>query len=178
MAAARGGRRSARLQTIYGVAGERRLPEYEAHWLAATKTRTRCASATPPTSSCSSTSTARCSTRSTRARQFGIAPDEWAWPLERRLLETLEGRWREPDEGIWEIRGPRQHFTHSKVMCWVAFDRAIKSVEQFRLEGPVDRWRAIRDEIHAEVCARAFDAGRNSFVPDVRALRRSTRACS
>src|SRR4029077_17026106 len=90
--------------------------------------------------------------------------DRWAWSLEQKLLETLEGRWREPDEGIWEIRGPRQPFTHAKVMSWVAFDRAIKSVEGFQLEGPVDRWRTIRDQIHAEVCARAYDSGRNTFT--------------
>jgi GH15 family glucan-1,4-alpha-glucosidase len=76
----------------------------------------------------------------------------------------LEGRWREPDQGIWEIRGPRQQLTHSKVMAWVAFDRAIKSVEGFGLEGPVDRWRRIQAAIHAEVCARGYDGARNTFT--------------
>ena len=101
------------------------------------------------------------------ARCLGIAPDRWAWSLEQNLLETLEGRWREPDEGIWEIRGPRQQHTHSKVMAWVAFDRAIKSVEGFGLEGPVERWRKIRAAIHTEVCARAYDAERRTFTQDI-----------
>jgi GH15 family glucan-1,4-alpha-glucosidase len=80
------------------------------------------------------------------------------------LLEFLEGDWDEPDEGIWEVRGPRQHFTHSKVMSWVAFDRAIKAVEQLRVEGPLARWRALRDHIHADVCARGFDAQKGAFM--------------
>jgi GH15 family glucan-1,4-alpha-glucosidase len=84
--------------------------------------------------------------------------------LERELLEYLEKIWREPDEGIWEIRGPRRQFTHSKVMAWVAFDRAIKSCEQFGLNGPVDRWRAVRQEIHDDVCHNGFDSGLGTFV--------------
>jgi GH15 family glucan-1,4-alpha-glucosidase len=76
----------------------------------------------------------------------------------------LESVWRAPDEGIWEVRGPRRHFTHSKVMAWVAFDRLVKIVERLGNEGPVERWRALRDEVHAEVCARGFDARRNAFV--------------
>ena len=80
------------------------------------------------------------------------------------LLESLETRWREPDEGIWEVRGPRRHFTHSKVMCWVAFDRAIAIAEQLGFDGPIDRWRAIRDEIHDEVCERAYNAEIGAFT--------------
>jgi GH15 family glucan-1,4-alpha-glucosidase len=76
----------------------------------------------------------------------------------------LEKVWREPDEGIWEVRGPRRHFTHSKVMAWVAFDRMVKQVESFGRAGPVQRWRALRDEIHRDVCANGFDASRNSFM--------------
>ena len=72
--------------------------------------------------------------------------------------------WAEPDEGIWEVRGPRRHFTHSKLMAWVAFDRAVKDVERFGLDGPAGRWRALRDGLHAEICARAFDPAQNSFV--------------
>ena len=80
------------------------------------------------------------------------------------MLEFVEGAWQQPDEGIWEVRGPRRHFTHSKVMAWVAMDRGVKSVEEFGLEGPVDRWREARDAIHAEVCEEGFDASKNSFV--------------
>jgi GH15 family glucan-1,4-alpha-glucosidase len=80
------------------------------------------------------------------------------------LLDFLEASWQQPDEGIWEIRGPRRHFTHSKVMAWVAFDRAIKDVESFALDGPVERWRQVRDSIHAQVCTAGYDAQRNTFV--------------
>ena len=86
------------------------------------------------------------------------------WDLQSALLEHLAQIWKEPDDGIWEVRGERRHFTYSKVMAWVAFDRAIKSVENYRLPGPVDRWRAVRDEIHREVCEKGFDAARGAFV--------------
>jgi GH15 family glucan-1,4-alpha-glucosidase len=84
--------------------------------------------------------------------------------IARAQCEHLETVWREPDDGIWEMRGPRQHFTHSKVMAWVAFDRAVKSAEQLGFEGPLGRWRAIRDEIHADVCRNGFDLELGSFV--------------
>ena len=84
--------------------------------------------------------------------------------MQKDLLDFLEGHWRDPDEGIWEVRGPRRHFTHSRVMAWVAFDRAVKAVERFGCDGPIDRWRALRDEIHAEVCSRGWHAGRRAFT--------------
>jgi len=90
--------------------------------------------------------------------------DEASWRVQLAVLEHLEDVWQEPDEGIWEVRGGRQQFTYSKVMAWVAFDRAIKSVELFGFEGPVDHWRELRDTIHAQVCARGFNPHRNSFV--------------
>jgi GH15 family glucan-1,4-alpha-glucosidase len=80
------------------------------------------------------------------------------------LLKFLEANWQQPDEGIWEIRGPRRHFTHSKVMAWVAFDRAVKDAKDFGLDGPLERWRQVRDAIHAEVCTEGYDARRNAFV--------------
>jgi len=80
------------------------------------------------------------------------------------LLTFLEHAWTEPDEGIWEIRGTRRHFTHSKIMAWVAMDRGIKSIEQFGLEGPLDRWRTVREAIHKDVCTRGFSGRLNSFV--------------
>jgi GH15 family glucan-1,4-alpha-glucosidase len=98
------------------------------------------------------------------ARCRGIPADAAAWQLERHLMEFLERVWREPDEGIWEVRGPRRQFTHSKVMAWVAFDRAVKAVERFGLEGPVDRWRAARAAIHDEVCRLGWDAARGTFT--------------
>jgi GH15 family glucan-1,4-alpha-glucosidase len=99
-----------------------------------------------------------------QARRLGIQPDSWSWALQKTLLEDLERRWREPDHGIWEVRGPKRHFTHSKVMAWVAFDRATKSVETFGLDGPAERWRALRDEIHTAVCTEGFDAGLGTFT--------------
>ncbi|MFV1152044.1 glycoside hydrolase family 15 protein, partial [Klebsiella pneumoniae] len=79
-------------------------------------------------------------------------------------VETALSKWREPDRGIWEIRGEPKHFTSSKMMCWVAMDRAVKQVENFGRKGPVERWRALRDRIHAEVCDKGFDAARNTFT--------------
>jgi GH15 family glucan-1,4-alpha-glucosidase len=98
------------------------------------------------------------------ARCAGLPPEPHAWRIERALLGFLELNWHKPDEGIWEIRGPRRHFTHSKVMAWVAFDRAVKEIEKFGLEGPVEHWRRVRGTIHAQVCEAGFDARRNAFV--------------
>jgi GH15 family glucan-1,4-alpha-glucosidase len=98
-----------------------------------------------------------------QARAAGVGGDGSSWEMYKAVLEFLEDAWHEPDEGIWEVRGPRQHFTHSKMMAWVAFDRAVKVVEEFGYEG-TDAWRASRDEIHAEVCAKGYDADRGAFV--------------
>ncbi|MGH9040638.1 MAG: glycoside hydrolase family 15 protein, partial [Acidimicrobiia bacterium] len=95
----------------------------------------------------------------------GMDPDVGAaWTLQSTLLEFLESAWTEPDEGIWEVRGPRRHFTHSKVMAWVALDRAVRAVERFGLDGPVERWRARRAEVHEEVCREGFDPDRETFT--------------
>jgi GH15 family glucan-1,4-alpha-glucosidase len=99
-----------------------------------------------------------------QARVNGLDPDDHAWSLQRTLMDFLEGVWDQPDEGIWEVRGPRRHFTHSKVLAWVAFDRAVQSSERLGLHGPVDRWRQVRAEIHAEVCREGFNADLNSFT--------------
>ncbi|MGW1974142.1 glycoside hydrolase family 15 protein [Streptomyces sp. NPDC001889] len=98
------------------------------------------------------------------ARRHGLEPCPRASALQIRLVELLEQRWREPDEGIWEIRGPRRHFVHSKVMAWVAFDRTVRLIESGDATGPLERWRAVRDEIHREICAQGFDPARNSFT--------------
>lgn len=98
------------------------------------------------------------------ARRLGLPLNEDAWRIQRVLMRFLETGWKEPDEGIWEVRGPRRHFTHSKVMAWVAFDRSIADVEKFGLEGPVERWRTIRDEIRAEVLEKGFRSDLNAFV--------------
>ncbi len=97
-------------------------------------------------------------------RRLALPPSEDAWRVQRALMRFLEKGWKEPDEGIWEVRGPRRHFTHSKVMAWVAFDRAVADVEKFGLDGPVDRWRQIRDEIRAEVLEKGFRPDLNAFT--------------
>ncbi len=98
------------------------------------------------------------------SRRVGLDEDAKVWALHTKLVEFLEESWRCPDEGIWEVRGPRRDFTHSKVMTWVAFDRAVKMIERFGLSGPLQKWRAIRDEIHADVCQKGYDAELESFV--------------
>ena len=98
------------------------------------------------------------------ARRAGLCTSAETWAVESSLVLHLETIWQEPDEGIWEVRGGRRHFTHSKVMAWVAFDRAVRSIEEFGLDGPVERWREIRARIHAEVCERGFDPKQNAFV--------------
>jgi len=98
------------------------------------------------------------------AREIGIPPDTWAWKLQHKLLDVLEKSWHEPDHGIWEVRGPKRHFVHSKVMAWTAYDRAVKTVEKMGLPGPVERWRKLRDTIHEEVCLRGYDKARRTFT--------------
>ena len=98
------------------------------------------------------------------AREAKLAALDEAWTLQKTLLRDLERAWKELDHGIWETRGPARAFTHSRLMSWVAFDRGVKSCERFGLDGPVERWREIRAEIHDDVCANAFDAKRNTFV--------------
>lgn len=98
------------------------------------------------------------------ARQAGLELDHNSWALQRSLVNELAAHWEEPDNGLWEIRGPLRHFTHSRVMVWVAFDRAIKAVEQYDLDGPVDRWRELRDKVRAEVLEQGFNTERNTFT--------------
>ncbi len=98
------------------------------------------------------------------ARTMGMETEEAGWALEKHLVQFVVDHWREPDEGLWEIRGPRRHFTHSKVFAWVALDRAVTAIEQFGLDGPVDDWRRTRQEIFDDVLKNGYDAERNTFV--------------
>ena len=152
------------LQIMYGLGGERRLPEYEAPWLAGFEGSLPVRIGNAAHEQMQLDVFGEVIDALFQARRLGMPPDPWSWPLELKLLESFEQLWKEPDHGIWEVRGPKRHFTHSKVMAWVAFDRAIKSVESFALEGPVDRWRSLRDEIHADVCARGYDRSRETFT--------------
>jgi GH15 family glucan-1,4-alpha-glucosidase len=153
-----------KLQILYGPAGERRVPEIEIPWLpgyeGSRPVRTGNAAATQFQLDVYG----ELIDTMHIARRTGIEPDENDWHLECAVLDFLETAWREPDEGIWEVRGPRRHFTHSKVMAWVAFDRAVKAVERMGCAGPADRWARVRDEIHDEVCRRGYDADQAAFV--------------
>jgi GH15 family glucan-1,4-alpha-glucosidase len=152
------------LQIMYGPAGERRLPELELPWLPGYE----------------SSAPVRIGNAASEQRQLdvygevldsfwfsrrvGIPADEQAWALALKLLEYLETAWRDPDQGIWEMRGPPRHFTYSKVMCWVGFDRAVKTIELGARDGPLDTFKRTREEIRAEILDRGFDTGRGSFV--------------
>jgi GH15 family glucan-1,4-alpha-glucosidase len=99
-----------------------------------------------------------------QVRQATGHADKSAWALQRALIENLAKTWQQPDHGLWEIRGPQQHFTHSQAMVWAAFDRAVRAVEDFDLDGPVEQWRELRDTVHDEVLERGYDPGRGTFV--------------
>ncbi|MEO8718531.1 MAG: glycoside hydrolase family 15 protein [Burkholderiales bacterium] len=152
------------LQIMYGVAGERRLAEYEVPWLPGYEGAAPVRVGNAAAGQVQLDVYGEVLDALYVARKAGLAADADGWGLECALIEHLETIWDQPDDGIWEVRGGRRHFTHSKVMAWVAFDRAVRSVEEFGLEAPVGRWRAIRDAIHAQVCERGFDRAQNSFV--------------
>ncbi|HEX2166320.1 MAG TPA: glycoside hydrolase family 15 protein [Longimicrobiales bacterium] len=152
------------LQIMYGVTGERRLPELTLDWLPGYEASIPVRTGNAAARQFQLDIYGEVIDAMYQARKIGMESDATAWSVQTRMLAFLETVWREPDEGIWEVRGPRQHFTHSKMMVWVAFDRAVKTVEQFDMDGPVDKWRRIRDEIHADVCDRGFDAEKGAFT--------------
>ncbi len=152
------------LQIVYGVAGERRLEEYEIPWLPGYENAKPVRIGNGAVGQLQLDVYGEVLDAFYVARRAGLSTSEATWALERGLILHLEKIWREPDEGIWEVRGGPRHFTHSKVMAWVAFDRAVRSIEEFGLEGPIERWREVRSAIHAEVCARGYDPDQNSFV--------------
>ena len=152
------------ISILYGLAGERRLTERELEWLPGYEGSRPVRIGNAASTQLQLDVFGEVVDAMHLARRRGLAPDEHNWRMIGTLLRHLEVAWRLPDEGIWEVRGPRRHFTHSKVMAWVAFDRMVKEAEHFGRAGPVARWRMLRDEIHAEVCARGFDPHRNTFV--------------
>ncbi len=156
--------RPAEMQIMYGVAGERLLPEVTLPWLAGYEGSAPVRIGNAAVGQHQLDVHGEVMDALHQARKVGIPPDDASWALQRALMEFLESNWREPDEGIWEVRGPQRHFTHSKVMAWVAADRAVKAVQRFGNPGPRDRWAALRDEIHAEVCERGYDPERNAFT--------------
>ena len=152
------------MNIMYGVGGERRLPELELDWLPGYEKSQPVRIGNAAHTQFQLDVFGEVMGALFVARLDGIHPEENAWHVQVALMDFLESAWQKPDEGIWEVRGERRHFTHSKVMAWMAVDRMVKTVEQFGAEGPLDRWRKLRDEIHAEVCARGFDRQRNTFV--------------
>jgi GH15 family glucan-1,4-alpha-glucosidase len=152
------------LQIMYGLGGERRLPEWEASWLSGFEGARPVRIGNAAAGQLQLDIYGEIADAMFQARRHGLAPVARWSAIGRAFLDHLETIWREPDEGIWEVRGPRQHFTHSKVMAWVAFDRAARSVEEFGVDGPIERWRAVRDAIHADVCRNGFDRELGAFV--------------
>ena len=152
------------VQIMYGVAGERRLTEMELPWLAGYEGSQPVRIGNGASDQLQLDVYGEVVEALYRARRQGLEPSDDAWRLTRRIFDWLESGWRQEDEGIWEVRGPRRHFTHSKVMAWVAFDRAVKTVEKLGRDGPVGRWRAIRAEIKAEVLREAYNADLGTFV--------------
>jgi GH15 family glucan-1,4-alpha-glucosidase len=154
----------AQLQIMYGPAGERRLTELELKWLPGYEGSAPVRIGNAAVSQLQLDVYGEVMGALHEARRIGIESDEFSWPLQQHLLEYLENGWRQPDEGIWEVRGPRRHFTHSKVMAWVAVDRAVKDMERYGLPGDLERWKRLREAIHAEVCQKGYDPARRSFT--------------
>jgi GH15 family glucan-1,4-alpha-glucosidase len=152
------------IQIMYGVAGEQKLPESIVDWLPGFEGSRPVRVGNAAAGQEQLDVYGEVMDAMYQARTHGIGASLPTWELGRRALRQLEQRWREPDEGIWEVRGGRRHFTHSKVMAWVAFDRGIRFCEELGREGPVERWRAIRDEIHAQVCRQGWNDELGSFT--------------
>ncbi|MTD12626.1 glycoside hydrolase family 15 protein [Nakamurella sp. YIM 132087] len=153
----------AKIQIMYGVAGERRLSEYVADWLPGFDGHpVRIGNAAVDQFQLDVYGEVMDALY--QARLMGSGTGESTWALQRALMGIVAQRWQEPDEGIWEVRGDPQHFTHSKLMAWVAADRAVKSVEKFGVEGPVDDWRALREEIREDILQKGWDSDRSTFT--------------
>ncbi|WP_116051134.1 glycoside hydrolase family 15 protein [Amycolatopsis palatopharyngis] len=156
--------RPEQMQIMYGVDGQRRLPELELDWLPGYEGSRPVRIGNEAARQYQLDVYGELMDALHQARAHGIPPDENAWLLQRRLMEFVELHWQDPDNGIWEVRGPRRHFTHSKMMAWTAADRAVKAVEEFGLDGPVDRWKRLRQDIFDEVCEKGYDPERNTFT--------------
>ncbi|MFH8569896.1 glycoside hydrolase family 15 protein [Streptomyces sp. NPDC017993] len=153
------------LQIMYGLSGERRLPEAELPWLSgyADSPPVRIGNAAVEQRQLDVYGEVLDSFHI--ARTAGLPSEQHAWRIQSALMDYLESNWRDPDEGLWEIRGPRRHFVHSKVMAWVAADRAVRALEAYsKSGGDLTRWRAMRDEVHREVCEQGYDPERGTFT--------------
>ncbi|MBP0438042.1 glycoside hydrolase family 15 protein [Tianweitania sediminis] len=152
------------LHIMYGISGERWLPEIEVPWLPGYEGSPPVRVGNGAAGQSQLDVYGELMDVLHAAREAELSPHGEAWQFQKSLLGHVEKVWREPDHGIWEVRGPARAFTHSRLMCWVAFDRAVKACERFGLEGPTDHWRAVRDEIRADILEHGFNAGKNSFV--------------
>lgn len=152
------------LQIMYGVAGERRLTEYELSWLPGYEHSAPVRVGNAAWKQLQLDVFGEVMDTLHQARHTGVRTEERGWAVQSAMAEYLESKWKEPDEGIWEVRGPRRHFTHSKVMAWVAMDRMAKDIETFHLPGDAARWKQVRDDIRRDVCSKGFDASRNTFT--------------
>ncbi len=152
------------LQTLYGPTGERLLPEFELDWLSGYEASQPVRVGNQAHEQLQLDVFGEIMDTFHVSRRVGIKETPRSWELQKVLMDFLESNWREPDNGIWEIRGQRRHFTESKVMCWVAFDRAVKAVESSGYDGPVEHWKKMRAEIHKDICEKGYDADLNSFT--------------
>ena len=155
----------AQLQIMYALDGGRRIPEWEVEWLPGYEQSRPVRVGNGASNQCQLDVYGELLDA---MYQFSsvLEQDTASWDLQHALLEHLESRWDEPDSGIWEVRGPPRHFTHSKLMAWVGFDRGIKTIERFQVPGPLERWRRVRDGLHEQVCRAGFDAGLGAFVQE------------
>jgi GH15 family glucan-1,4-alpha-glucosidase len=151
-------------QIMYGIDGARRLPEYELPWLSGYEGASPVRVGNDAAGQVQLDVPGEVLGAAHVGRVAGIMPTQRGWELQRWFSGRLEEAWKRPDNGIWESRGERQHFVYSKVMCWAAFDALVAGAERFGLEGPADRWRAVRDEIHADVLEKGYSAERNAFT--------------
>ncbi len=149
---------------MYGPAGERRLTELELGWLPGYEGSRPVRTGNAASAQVQLDVYGEVMDALHQARLAGMAPDPAAWALQQVLAGHVQRHWAEPDEGIWEVRSGGRHFTHSKVMAWVAIDRTVQAVERFGLDGPVEQSRKLRSEMHAEICQRAVDPRRGCFV--------------
>ena len=152
------------MQIMYGIAGERRLTEFELDWLPGYEDSRPVRIGNAAHAQLQIDVYGELMDALYASRRYGLEANPHAWNLQCKLLEFLEQIWMEPDNGIWEVRGERRHFTFSKVMAWVAFDRGVKSIEQHGVDGPRAQWVNVRDKIAAEILEKGFDRDRNSFV--------------
>jgi len=152
------------LQIMYGIAGERRLTEWTADWLPGYEKSAPVRIGNAAHTQLQLDVFGEIMDTYHQARRGGLTSDDSGWAVQIEFAKHLKKIWREPDQGIWEMRGPPRHFTYSKVMAWVAFDRAIKSAETFGLEGPLDEWRALREEIFRDVLEHGFNKKLGTFV--------------